>query len=307
MTSISVVIPAYNHASTIGRAIESVINQTHKPDEIIVVDDGSDDDTQIRLERYEDQIRYFFQENQGVSVARNAGIKISSSKWVSFLDADDEWLPYKLEQQLQQINLVGEEVACIYSRYIIQASSFSILSDNPPRNGDLILEDLLKKNQIGMLTVIARRDVMIALGGFDDQLRSRQDWDMWLRMAIYKWRFSYISNPLAIYSLSESGLHSDMRLISKDAKEMFHKIFSLPGLDDRIKKLRPMTEARYSLQMARRCASFGEKVLSCEYFRNAVITCPRILLKMSTYGVILRLIIGKGIYDLFRRLNRSVK
>ena len=100
--TVSVIIPTYNRAHTLGRAIDSVLHQTHPADEIIIVDDGSTDDTAALLENYSDLI-HLEQKNAGVSTARNTGIAQASSSWIALLDSDDEWLPSKLQHQLATI------------------------------------------------------------------------------------------------------------------------------------------------------------------------------------------------------------
>ena len=97
---VSVVIPVYNLGDCVARALESVLAQTRRPDEIIVVDDGSTDRTAQELEKYKDRIRYLRQDNAGVSVARNHAIRAARCEWIAFLDGDDEWMPGYLEAQL---------------------------------------------------------------------------------------------------------------------------------------------------------------------------------------------------------------
>ena len=101
--TVSAVIPAYNAGKYVGRAIESVLAQTHKADEIIVVNDGSSDDTAEVVERFGGAVRFIRQENAGASVARNTGIEAATSEWIAFLDADDEWLPNKLKLQTEHL------------------------------------------------------------------------------------------------------------------------------------------------------------------------------------------------------------
>ena len=101
--TITVVIPAYNSEKYIARAIDSVLTQTHKPDEIIVVDDGSTDNTSEIARKYEPSVKLIQQQNAGASVARNTGIEAATSEWIAFLDADDEWLPEKLKLQTEHL------------------------------------------------------------------------------------------------------------------------------------------------------------------------------------------------------------
>jgi glycosyltransferase involved in cell wall biosynthesis len=97
---VSVVIPAYNCAAYVGQAVDSVLRQTYTDWEIIVVDDGSRDDTKLILEQYGDRIRYIYQQNQGVSIARNRGIELARGEFIAFLDADDYFLPDKIAAQI---------------------------------------------------------------------------------------------------------------------------------------------------------------------------------------------------------------
>ena len=101
--TVSVIIPAYNAEAYIRRSIESVLLQTYPANEVIVIDDGSTDHTAEILKNYMQQVQYIYQNNAGASAARNVGIKRATSKWIAFLDADDEWMPNKLEEQIQVV------------------------------------------------------------------------------------------------------------------------------------------------------------------------------------------------------------
>src|SRR4051794_5813716 len=101
--AVSVVIPTYNYARFIERALVSVLGQTHRPAEVLVIDDGSTDETATVVDRYATRVRYLRQENSGVSAARNAGVESSTGDLVAFLDADDEWVPNKLELQVEAL------------------------------------------------------------------------------------------------------------------------------------------------------------------------------------------------------------
>ena len=117
---VSVVIPTYNRADFICDAIDSVLNQTHSNIEIIVVDDGSTDNTSAVLEKYQDRIKIIRQENQGCSAARNSGIRFCSGNYVAFLDSDDKWLPQKTEEQLALLNQTGANVPCCWCNILVE-------------------------------------------------------------------------------------------------------------------------------------------------------------------------------------------
>ncbi len=213
--SISVVIPAYNAGKYVSRAIDSALAQSQPADEIIVIDDGSKDDTAEVIARYESKIKYIYQDNTGASVARNTGIKAAKSEWIAFLDADDEWLPQKLEWQIEHIKrnpdlvwTTGNLINCVCRKnrrapHIEPAEARKLLS------GKEYLDDYfwaLPKSVDGWTgTMLIQRDILIEAGLFrPGQLRAN-DYDMWWRIA-YRWpKIGYLAEPLAIYHLDVEG------------------------------------------------------------------------------------------------------
>ncbi|MCD6393437.1 MAG: glycosyltransferase family 2 protein, partial [Planctomycetes bacterium] len=119
--TISVVIPAFNAEEYIGRAIDSVLAQTRQPDEIIVVDDGSTDNTAEVIKPYSPKVHYIHQENGGASVARNTGIEAATGQWLAFLDADDEWLPEKLSMQIEHLRC-NSDLVWTHSNYFVRSA-----------------------------------------------------------------------------------------------------------------------------------------------------------------------------------------
>ncbi len=182
---VSVVIPVFNRPVAVRRAIDSVLAQTFQRFEIIVVDDGSTDasaasvseiaDRRIRLIRHE--------RNRGGSAARNAGIQASSAPYIAFLDSDDEWLPTKLERQLEVFARSGERLALVYtgSEWVYPDGTVIVRtpSDRPALSLDLLTENVVGETSVGMV----RRAALEAVGGFDETLPSCQDMDLWLRIA----------------------------------------------------------------------------------------------------------------------------
>lgn len=176
---VSVVIPSYNYGKFVVEAVESALAQTYSPLEVIVVDDGSTDDTRERLARYSDRIKYIWQENRGLSAARNTGIRNANGVWVALLDADDCWHPQKIEVQLGAV--AGEMnlglLGCRSSRVLPPTLSFT-----PPTRA-LTVRDFLLSARIGPSGALIRRDCFETVGYFNEQLRSIEDRDMWLRIA----------------------------------------------------------------------------------------------------------------------------
>jgi glycosyltransferase involved in cell wall biosynthesis len=183
--SISVVIPTYNCGPYIGEAIDSVLGQSLPPDEIVVVDDGSTDDTPERVAAYAGRVRYIRQENARVSVARNRGIAETSGELIAFLDADDVWHPAKLERQLAVLR-ERPEIGALGTRLINWPQQrFVPAGELPPTEViNLPMERMLIKNELTTSSVIVRRNLIERLGAFDPTLFGPEDYDMWIRIGL---------------------------------------------------------------------------------------------------------------------------
>ncbi|HSV27878.1 MAG TPA: glycosyltransferase [Sedimentisphaerales bacterium] len=213
--TVSVVIPAYNIGEYVGRAIESVLSQTHKADEIIVVDDGSTDGTADVIKKYVPRVKYVHQENRGLAGARNTGIRESTCRWVAFLDGDDEWLPDFLDKQLSLLarnpDLVWSS-SNYYSALHAEGRQAPIIQPNraaDAMDGREHFEDFFTGYALGIVglpdTMVIRRDVIIEAGMYDERLRFAEDWDMWMRLA-FRWPgIGYVKEPIAIYNLDRPG------------------------------------------------------------------------------------------------------
>ncbi len=220
---VSVIIPTYNRADTVGHAVESVRAQTFTNYEIIVVDDGSRDNTAAVVARFGDAVRYIAQLNGGVAVARNRGVAEARGRYVAFLDSDDAWLPAKLERQMA---LVAQrpELGFVYAEARAVDESGRELGTKPAqRPVSDTLETLLQGNFIPTLTVVARRDAVQAVGGFDPQLRGPEDYDLWMRLAA-RYPFAGVRETLAVYYQSSAGLSGDPNKIYAEYLKIFRKL-----------------------------------------------------------------------------------
>lgn len=197
---VSVVITAYNEEEYIAEALESVLEQTYRNVEIVVVDDGSTDATGEVVKAYGDAVQYVWKENGGSASARNRGIRESQGAYVAFLDADDLWRPTKLEIQMQQ-HAADPTLAWSYTdSYLVGASDETILyrrSQVQSCPDGEVLADLLLGNFIAPSMTVVRSDVLEAVGGFDETPLHRisEDWDLWLRIA-EQHRVRFINVPL---------------------------------------------------------------------------------------------------------------
>jgi glycosyltransferase involved in cell wall biosynthesis len=185
MPVVSVVIPSFNRGHCIKPCIESVLAQSYRDLEVIVIDDGSVDDTRDQVSSVSDaRIRYIaHNQNRGGAAARNTGIRKSQSEFIAFLDSDDRWTPDKLEKQLQLLRMNGEEYGFVYSWSIAKnPAGEEVWRMNKTIDG-LAVVDLILANFIGTFSsVVVRRSVLDAVNGLDERMRSCQDWDLFVRI-----------------------------------------------------------------------------------------------------------------------------
>jgi len=193
--TVSVVIPAYNAAATIVAAIESVLAQTRPADEIIVVDDGSKDDTTAVVERFGPAVRLVRQANAGCGQARNTGAREARGTWLAFLDADDYWLPTKLERQLPET--ADPRIAIVVCRKYNE--------DGRPIGRRFTFDDLWRKNDAIVSSSLVRRSAFEQAGGFWKE-RACEDYHLWLRLTADGWAMANVPEDLVVYAPTAQSL-----------------------------------------------------------------------------------------------------
>ena len=214
MAEISIIIPAYNAELTIRQTIESVLAQTFSDWEIILIDDGSTDGTVNQVKAIDDnRIKIFSHENTGVASARNRGIALSSNQFLAFLDADDQWVPQKLESQRKAL-LQNPEAGLAYSWTIFLDDEGLIQYRQKPTffKGN-VLTELFKRNFLMCgSTPLIRREAVDTTGYFSPDLAPVEDWDYWLRLAA-KYPFTLVPEYQTFYYKSKfSGSSQVARL-----------------------------------------------------------------------------------------------
>lgn len=207
---VSVVIPAYNAAHLLRRCVDSVLCQTEPVSEIIIVDDGSVDDTAKVVASLPGPIRLLRQRNLGVSVARNTGIREARSTWIAFLDADDRWLSNKIERQMQ-CAVENTDADVIYSDAEVEsesgASAGTFLTGKGPAVG-WVFDRLLNSCFVLPSTVLIKRDTLVRAGMFDERLCRAEDYELWLRIAANH-RFAMVPDCLTIYQRQPQSVSRD--------------------------------------------------------------------------------------------------
>ncbi|MFA6385996.1 MAG: glycosyltransferase [Candidatus Paceibacterota bacterium] len=214
---ISVVIPAYNVAGYIKQSIFSVVSQTYKNLEIIIVNDGATDNTGEIIEEYakkDNRIKIITQENKGLAAARNTGLSNAKGEYICILDSDDIMLPDKILQQYNFLELHPEYGICYSGAYHFIDGSKDIYYHPIKVLFDPQYESLLYGNIINPNTVFFRRSVFEKYGGFDESLRSAEDWDYWLTLAYNGVKFGYQPERLTLYRVRSSSLSSDYIMMS---------------------------------------------------------------------------------------------
>lgn len=211
MNKISIVLPTYNRANVIGKSIESVLNQTYQNLELIIVDDGSTDDTEEIVCAFKDnRIRYHrLEQNSGVSQARNIGVALAENDLVALEDSDDLWFPTKLEKQMQYWNL-HPEFSMIYCPYEMEVDKSLLITPSGLPREELegnILRNLLFRNSIGAPTILFKKEAFIECGGFDPAFKSLEDWDFAIRFA-KKNQIGFLNEVLVRASHSTGGISS---------------------------------------------------------------------------------------------------
>ena len=201
---ISVIIPTYNRKHTLQRAIDSVLAQTFKPFEIIIVDDGSKDGTKEWLLQNYPSVQYIHQPNNGVSSARNKGIQISQGSWIALLDSDDEWMPEKLEYQSRFIEVNRDSSFCHTNEiWIRNGVRVNQMKKHKKYGGD-IFKHCLDICRISPSSSIIKKDVFEEVGAFDESLTVCEDYDLWLRVTA-KFNILFLDEPL----IKKYGGHLD--------------------------------------------------------------------------------------------------
>lgn len=263
---ISVVIPAYNSADYINEAIDSALAQIGVEIEVIVVDDGSSDDTVERVKAYGDRVKLVEQVNQGSAVARNRGISESRADFVAFLDADDYWHPEKLAKQWA---LVSHGARLVYARFSLweegtngnfpaakthlETSQAQGRMSKPTRDGWLYV-DLLLDCEVWTSTVVAHKELLNKVGGFDPSLRKGQDYDLWLKLA-NEAEWHGVSECLALYRIHGQNITRSVNSNNFEY-EILSNAYRRWGLQNRDGRRlpRPVMEAR----LARSARSFAD-------------------------------------------------
>ncbi|HSW45594.1 MAG TPA: glycosyltransferase [Phycisphaerae bacterium] len=225
--AVSVIIPTYNRATLLSDALDSVAAQTFRDYDIIIVDDGSNDQTRDLVARRKEPIHYHWQPNQGVAEARNHALRITHSEFVAFLDSDDMWEPAFLDRSVTWLREHPEE-ALVYTDFVSTGPNGKPLRGHrkKPHTGR-VTANLFASTFIHTSAVVARAHLIRDAGGFDGRLTHNEDYDLWLRLSL-RHRFGLIPEPLCRrrchpHSLSRDGCRPETLLTKAELLERFYE------------------------------------------------------------------------------------
>ncbi len=305
---VSVIIPTYNRAELICETIENIFQQTYPNIELIIVDDGSTDNTQSVLRSYGNKIRSVFQENRGPSAARNRGIAVAMGEIIAFQDSDDVWHPTKIERQVSLLQRGGDSVVCCLCNSTVELTghvvrSFEYAPVSPPIEEGVwlnVTEVLATRCILFNQAAAVRRKVLLRIGGFDESFRVMEDVELALRLSL-EGPWAFIREPLAtrVQKFERSLMHEATEtIVAENMVRIQERILRLIESSSRLAALKPQMdrELKRSRRRLRAVQIKGSDVLGAsvlgwglerlEHYRSAVYrrTCWFPQMKVSVLG-----------------------
>jgi glycosyltransferase involved in cell wall biosynthesis len=280
---VSVVIPAYNAAKTLEFTVQSVLEQTVRDFEILIVNDGSKDNTlevAESLAARDSRIKAISQPNSGVSSARNAGIKAASGEYVAILDADDLWLPHKLERQLAVFDSEKDVHAIQTGAYYVN-DNLEVLSVRPCfESKDALLETLLFQNlpQVAA-SVIVRRSRLEEIGLFDTGLVILEDWEFMIRLARFC-NLKSIEEPLVLYRNYVGNRSRNLGIHIKPGHIILKRLFQDPTLPAHIKQRKALIYSTFYRMLSGAAFNIGKYGDTLKFGIKSLLTHPSALIYM---------------------------
>lgn len=293
--SVSVIIPTLDRPRRLKRALNSVVDQTTPPSEIIVVDGGDPERTAEVLDSIEADVEHIRQETGGRSKARNSGIRRSSGEYVTFLDDDDWWKRHKLSRQLDAMS----ESSAAFSYTGVKSVTTSGDTINVTRPADPItMDELLAKNTIGTpSTVMVERSQLTTISGFDEAFETREDWDLYIRL-LERCSPVPVPDPLVIKESHEGSLSNDIEQIESS----WSRIMAKHG-DKYSKETRNEFWANHYFILGQQAAKSNDFAVARRYYLRSL----RRNAKFNRFGHLFATFLGAAGYDRMTILYRFIR
>lgn len=296
--TISVIVPTRNRGYTLERAIQSVLAQTYTDFELIIIDDGSTDNTAEVISRFhDDRIKFIQKNHRGGAAARNTGIQNAHGIFIAFQDSDDEWYPLKLEKQINFFQTAPQKIGVVYTGFwkmtkegekvYLPKSTVHVKEGN-------VYHQLLEENFITTQAAMVREDCFEKVGMFDETLPGLHEWDLWLRIS-REFDFGYIAEPLLQTYFTRDSITAKHQLRLRAQEIILNKYFN------EFKKY-PKILARHSFSVGNTFAIQGNFRLARPYLKQASLSCPKNLKYWAAW--VLGLLGSKKIYRAMGRYGK---
>jgi glycosyltransferase involved in cell wall biosynthesis len=301
---VSVIVPVYNRAHLVTETVESILAQTYSSIEIILINDGSTDDSldiiQALHQDYPDVIRVLNQENQGQTVARNQGINNALGKYIAFLDSDDLWVTDKLERQ---IPLFDEGVGLVYGgvELINEYGVTTGFDACDPAIQGKIYPQLLVKNRMTGGSVVVLREALDLVGVFDPEFRAAENWDLWLRIC-KEYEARLVNKPVVKYRLHQNNMSKDVALMQDAKRQIMGKHCDKSSSDKLIARYSKLAEADLFYKLGVYCFSQEQYGKAIQNFLRVMMISP---FYEDTPVRLLRSLVGKHGNRLLRKFKKA--
>ena len=269
MKKVSVIVPAFNKVGLTVKTVESILNQDYKNIEVIVVDDGSTDNTRTKLQLFGDKIRYYYKDNGGACSARNFGILKASGDYIALIDCDDIYYPEKISKSVDMLEL-NPDIGLVHTGVKLIDNHDNIVGYHSfPVNQveGWIAQRLILQNLVSNPTVVIRRECFDKVGLFDESVFIPADWDMWLRLS-EEFKFGYIEEPLSGYRITGNYTISHLELNLKEEIYVLEKTIKRGGFAIS-NKLKKKCYAILYYRVGLLYGAIGDGIQSREFLRKA--------------------------------------
>lgn len=295
MPTVSVIIPTYNRAKLLGRAIQSVLAQTYQDFELIIVDDASTDDTESLVKSFNsEKVKYIrHQKNKGTSAGRNTGIRSAKGDYIALQDSDDEWMPEKLEKQMRAFATAPPEVGVVYTGFYMIANNkkkYLPSASITPKDGNIFSSIIKGEYLVSPQTMVVKRECFEKYGLFDEHFPAMEDWEMSLRLSKHC-HFKYIDEPLLQYYIQPDSMSRNKSAMIKSYKMILERYFEDVKQDKRLL-------AKHYLRLGHFLYSNGELSQGREYFARSIKVYP---LHIKAIGALLSSRLGANLYNMLAR------
>lgn len=301
---VSIIIPVHNSSSWIRGTIDNVLSQSYPCREIIIVDDGSTDNTKHLIDvRYGESVKYFYQDNAGPAHARNRGIELASGEYIQFLDSDDFLSPEKITRQMA-VFATNPECHVVYSDFAFTSEGTDVgIEDSPAEykkkyGTENVFEALLDGNFIVIHSPLTRSDVIRSCGAFDTTLSSDEDYDLWLKIAAKGYRFCFVPEVLAFYRRRGNSVSANLFKQSKGTLQALNKAKSYRT------KLTEQEKGKLKRNLSREYGWTSRHYLHQGHYAKALSALLQSIVHSPGHGLTVAINLMKQMID--RLLNRHV-